>query len=296
VAEDGTVEKTSKLVEFESSAKIARYFCGVCGSYVLIRIKEGSGSEIVWKVCTGAVDGILVPGEQHGNRDVTMTKGRLERFVGHEFVGDTGDGGLAVVMRGTKGEEEDRVRYYVEAPEGKAIEDLDKYYPTTEEEEEVRDVVEDKLEVGCHCGGVRFTLNPPKEAKKRPFEACLCMCRSCRLSFGQPITAWAMRIPYDLIVQADGSIHYSGSLFGTLRRFQSSQHANRDFCGQCGASVFFHTTKRPGMLDIAMGLVQSRDGARAKSWFQWDAAKVHSPDDAVDEHLLSMVVENYGRL
>src|SRR5882757_7381417 len=71
--------KAAKLVEFAASAKISRYFCGVCGSYVLIHIK--AGPEAAWKVCTGAVDGIL------GEDGHMKVKGWLERFVGHEFVG-----------------------------------------------------------------------------------------------------------------------------------------------------------------------------------------------------------------
>lgn len=59
----------------------------------------------------------------------------------------------------------------------------------------------------------------------------------------------------DLVVSEDGSTYY-WSLFGTLRRFQSSDHVNRDFCGECSASVFFHTSERAGTLDIARGCGQ----------------------------------------
>lgn len=54
-----------------------------------------------------------------------MAKSRLGRCVRHEFVGDTGDGGVAVVIRGLEGE--DMARAYVDASTGEKNEDLNEY-------------------------------------------------------------------------------------------------------------------------------------------------------------------------
>ncbi|KIV84848.1 hypothetical protein PV11_00601 [Exophiala sideris] len=199
---------------------------------------------------------------------------------------------MAVVMGGMKGEE--GAQYYLRYHDhGEEIYDLDKF--TSKQQATLAlQSKEESIKGGCQCGGVQFTLLRPKESEGK-HEACLCMCRSCRLSFGQPLTAWAMRIPFDRVYTEEGSVH-DGSLFGTLCRYQSSELATRDFCGKCGASVFFHTIDRPGKVDIAFGLLQAPEGMRGSSWFEWDDDGVHFPEDAVDKDLLEMVKANYYKL
>lgn len=237
---------------------------------------------------TGAVE-IVVSGD--GNVEAQV---RLERIIGHEWLGGTGDGGIAVVIGGV--DRDGAMRYYANDWGAHEIQDFETQIADMARSLRDAENKDDTLEARCQCGGVRFSLRRPQTSAKH--QACLCMCRSCRLSFGQPLTAWAMRIPMQLVVtthQGKDAVH-SGTLFGTLRRYQSSPHVFRDFCGRCGASVFFYTTERPGIVDVAMGLFGSQNGVRGKAWFEWDPDGVHSPQDAIDGELLAMATKNYGGL
>lgn len=123
------------------------------------------------------------------------------------------------------------------------------------------------------------------------WEGALCACRSCQLSLGQPIAAVIMHVPYDRIVWKDGTVH-DGGVHKSIARFKSSDHAHRDFCPNCGASVFYATTERPGMLNVELGVVRAEDGVLAKSLVKFDTEKIYHIEDALDKELLKVVQEN----
>lgn len=155
---------------------------------------------------------------------------------------------------------------------------------------------EERLEASCHCGGVKFHLLRLDSDTMKKYHASLCMCRSCRLCVGQPLTAWAVRIPLDRVVPNDGK-PLDNSLFGTLRRYRSLECRSRDFCGTCGASIFSYTTGRESIVDVAVGiLLRSIGGVRARSWLGWDVDDIYHGGDVVDENLLETVKENCWRL
>lgn len=99
------------------------------------------------------------------------------------------------------------------------------------------------------------------------YRAGVCMCRSCRLAVGIPIVAWAW-VPEEHILKPDGS-PAGRDTWGTLQRLESSPGIFRDFCGKCGASVFYYDTKRPVVTDISPALFRDHDGALAPNWCQW---------------------------
>lgn len=109
------------------------------------------------------------------------------------------------------------------------------------------------------------------------------MCRSCRLSAGQPILTWAF-VSEDKVLHVDGSKRKQ-DLFGTLRRYESSPGTFRDFCHTCGASVFYYTEDRPGLTDVSVGVLRSPDGSLAKSWLSWWTGHVNQSDNALDKDL-----------
>ncbi|GAB1314795.1 hypothetical protein MFIFM68171_05005 [Madurella fahalii] len=57
--------------------------------------------------------------------------------------------------------------------------------------------------------------------------------------------------------------------FGTLAIYASSPDVQRYFCSRCSASVFYAVNDRPGFLDVAVGVLDSPDGARAESVISW---------------------------
>lgn len=61
------------------------------------------------------------------------------------------------------------------------------------------------------------------------------------------------------------------SRLGTLAVYCSSEGVKRFFCSRCSACVFFALDAKPDVVDIAMGLFKSPDGARAEEVFQWSS-------------------------
>jgi hypothetical protein len=53
---------------------------------------------------------------------------------------------------------------------------------------------------------------------------------------------------------------------GTLAYYASSAGVLRFFCKRCSACVFYSEDGRPEMLDIAVGLLEATEGARAEDW------------------------------
>lgn len=129
----------------------------------------------------------------------------------------------------------------------------------------------------------------------KKWEAGICACRSCRLSFSQSIVAWALNVPRDRVVWFDGSV-FDGNPRQSLKVFQSSDDVQRHFCSNCGASVFYDIAKEPETVDVAFGILRVKDGSLARSFFEWDTKKVHHLEDAVDKDLLTLVKDNLAAL
>ena len=74
---------------------------------------------------------------------------------------------------------------------------------------------------GCLCGAVRFQA----EDVKAQHHAC--HCDMCRHWAGGPFMAVSV-----------GTARFTGE--ENLRRYASSEWAERGFCGRCGSSLFYH--------------------------------------------------------
>ena len=75
---------------------------------------------------------------------------------------------------------------------------------------------------GCLCGAVRFHL------ASAPVEAGWCHCRMCQLNSGSPAMAFA-KVPSSDFVIERGSRQ--------IRRYRSSDIAERWFCSACGTPL-----------------------------------------------------------
>ena len=80
----------------------------------------------------------------------------------------------------------------------------------------------DRMEGGCLCGAVRYTVRGDSVWKS------LCYCESCCRAAGAPVVAWAgfKRGSFELIR-------------GEIRHYASSVDALRGFCGVCGTTLTY---------------------------------------------------------
>lgn len=94
---------------------------------------------------------------------------------------------------------------------------------------------------GCHCGGVRYETS----ASLRP--VMVCHCRDCMKTIGNSIAATAAPEREVLITET------------TLKWYRSSDIAERGFCTQCGASLFFRPDGT-GRISITAGTLDDASG------------------------------------
>ncbi|AZD15481.1 GFA family protein [Pseudomonas chlororaphis] len=82
----------------------------------------------------------------------------------------------------------------------------------------------DTFQGSCLCGAVKYQLS------SRPKALSHCHCSQCRKSHGAAFASYGSVLRSDLrIVQGAGS----------LQSYRSSETVRRQFCGQCGSSLFW---------------------------------------------------------
>ncbi|KAI4268851.1 MAG: hypothetical protein LQ337_007602, partial [Flavoplaca oasis] len=131
-------------------------------------------------------------------------------------------------------------------------------------------------------------------ASNTKYLAGLCACNSCRLATGFDLQAWAF-VPKTHIRQVDGKeVDFK---MGTLKTYSHTPGSYRDFCGKCGATVFWRSEGRKGdVIDISAGLLDAAEGARAEEWLEW-RTKVSFEECAANKGLVAKVAEglkNWG--
>jgi len=58
-------------------------------------------------------------------------------------------------------------------------------------------------------------------------------------------------------------------ILGTLTYYSSREDVERYFCSNCSACIFYARDSRPKSLDIAIGVLEASDGARAEGLLSW---------------------------
>lgn len=105
---------------------------------------------------------------------------------------------------------------------------------------------------GCMCGAVRFT------ATEVPATFGACHCEMCRRWTGSALLA--ISVP-------EASIRWEGE--AQIRTLQSSDWAERCWCGRCGSILYFRFTSGPrsqdGTIDLSIGLFDNPDGLEFSS-------------------------------
>jgi hypothetical protein len=97
---------------------------------------------------------------------------------------------------------------------------------------------------GCLCGGVRYQVAGPLR------DVVLCHCAMCRRTHGHVAAYTAARKEALHLIEARG-----------LRWYASSAFAQRGFCAECGASVFWERTAGE-LVSISAGTVDPPTGLR----------------------------------
>ncbi|HME24881.1 MAG TPA: GFA family protein [Acetobacteraceae bacterium] len=98
---------------------------------------------------------------------------------------------------------------------------------------------------GCQCGAVRYALYA------EPDRAGICHCRMCQKSVGGPFMAWAS-------VRME---HFAWTR-GAPGGFLSSSAAERGFCPRCGTPLCFAYIKRPGLISVTIGSLDTPASVR----------------------------------
>ena len=124
-----------------------------------------------------------------------------------------------------------------------------------------------RLHGRCLCGGVALSV----PADVRNVHAC--HCGACRRWSGGP--AMVLLAGCDLRIEDGDTL---------VRRFASSEWAERAFCSACGSSLFFRSSG-DGQHYVAAGLFDSIPGARFESELFIDAKPEWYALAGAGEHL-----------
>ena len=280
------------IVNYRSSEIVTRSFCNHCGANVHVQYANETRPD----VCTGVfnkADGVL-------------------QTSSHIFLPDSKDDGLAAWIS-------DIPAYEGFSNQAKLVE------YKTKDQVQVTSIHATELHGYCQCKGVQFRVLRPSavsdaisspwpdlimpyvsessenkndvkwwlRANGNKYLAGTCACTSCRLASGFDIQTWAF-IPRTNILQRSGkSLDFR---IGTLKQYKSSQGVYREFCSDCGATVFWHCDERPELIDVSAGLLDANEGARAESWLEWWTDRVSFEEEAQNKDLISRLSAGMKRL
>ena len=250
--------------------------CATCSSALAVHI-HGSGSERV-SVSTASL-----------SCDENV---QLIRVTDHMYVADTRDGGATPWLRDLHG---------APIPLRKGSHTSEELSPDWQQTAQIS--AQDEIPLYCHCKSVDlrirrgtydpadkmlpFFVNPVNGKTLAGFDAC----HSCRTSIcGSDVTNWSFSL-LKYLTFADGSpfpetttlLKESKDMrLASLKYYASSPDVQRYFCSNCSASVFYAVDDRPSFVDVAPGLMDAAEGARADSWFEWDLGEMIWTDDVKD--------------
>lgn len=119
------------------------------------------------------------------------------------------------------------------------------------------DSAADVIVGGCFCGSIRY------EFDVGDYKVGNCHCTMCRRCHAAPFVTW-------LVVPADRFRLVKGQ----PKRLDSSSHAHRDFCDQCGSHMTCEASEHPGIVDVSLGSLDVPDDFEPKGGIYTDT-KLH---------------------
>ncbi|KAL4949964.1 Mss4-like protein [Aspergillus filifer] len=275
------------LVEYQQSDTLDRYFCGVCGAHVFAYVQRTGH----FFVASGVID------------DPPQTEN-----IRHWGVNDTEDGGLSSFL---PGDVQEGSLCWLESHSG------DQGPERTKSARQRKNPAQ--LLLQCHCEGIELYITPPDSSSEKPWSpwpdlivpyysadsaenkedakwwlraaktkyiAGTCACRTCRKASGFPIQTWAFIPKSNILTEQQSETTFRE---GTLKRYDSSPGVYREFCGRCGASVFWHCDQRPLLIDVSVGSLRAESGARAEEWLEWATGRTSFAELAVDKSLIRLL-------
>ncbi|KAF2200300.1 hypothetical protein GQ43DRAFT_418327 [Delitschia confertaspora ATCC 74209] len=255
------------------SSIATRYFCSTCGAHMM---DYGEGN---WCLATSLVEG---------------DDENLWKFTEHIFLDATGDGGVGGLLDEINGSKLDKWK--------ERDESSGEWMPSPSSSQSTSSST--ALQASCYCKGVQFSISRPTPNTHDPapenltptdrnkWFAVFCFCTSCRLASGCAIMPWTF-LTTDAITLLDGSPYRP--VFGTAKLYESSRGIARTFCGTCGATLAYHTDERPGMVDIAVGLLETKNSLD-RGWLEWRTHRLAKEEDAVWHGLKSSLKEGLRKL
>lgn len=117
----------------------------------------------------------------------------------------------------------------------------------------------------CLCGALRFRI-------ELPTLFCVhCHCSMCRRSHGAGYVTW-FAVPREQFRIEAGAEN--------MRRYSSSEHGTRSFCGSCGSSLFCESDRQPDHIDIVLANMEAPIDLKPQShaWFDHRANWVVTND------------------
>ncbi|KAF1923055.1 uncharacterized protein M421DRAFT_426155 [Didymella exigua CBS 183.55] len=280
----------SKLKAYSFTPRVNLLFCPSCSTPMFWEILNEPGSPLA------ALTGTLT------NSEVTPI-----RFTGQGYVGDTIDGGASVWLQDANADDSKCRRFKHEPENADPRDELPADWPPANGLIGFEKRTGDSVPIRCKCKGVDLVLhrgdysnieeedlpwNVDPETHK--LSTIFCGCDSCRLQGGIDLWYWAY---FDIkhLSAANGdtpvpkskhelkaSIDSKDPVIGSLAYYASVTRAGalRFFCSTCSATVFFAEDDRPELLDVAVGLLDAPDGARAEGFLSWSFGNIDFKGDA----------------
>lgn len=214
----------------------------------------------------------------------------------HIFVGDTKDGGASMWLRKPNADGNEVKRYYArpEDDTGKAAEPIPSDWPPPDTLTAYHTKTEGAVPIFCKCKGVSLDWAPggydgmkdnelPWFVDPTTHKALggFCACESCRLPGGCDVWTWGFaelkHISFtdkregfpDSSTELRAMVDAKDPSLGTLTYYASSSDAQRYFCSNCSATIFYVWDERTFMVDFAIGVLGASEGARAEGNLSW---------------------------
>jgi hypothetical protein len=258
------------LKAFQFGPNIGLLFCATCSSPMFFDVKKENDHYL------GIFTGTLT------NEALDLVK-----FAKHIFVDDTLDGGASVWLRhNADGSEPERLKHY----DGVLSQD----WPLSTKLTGYEGKREDSVAIRCKCKGVDLVLHRGDysdtkqdelpyniDPKTHKFSASFCGCDSCRLQSGIDVFNWTFSELKNISFGSSNNAFPTSGLelkqlvdakdpaFGTLTYYSSRADVQRYFCSNCSACIFYAVDDRPNLFDIAVGVLEASDGARAEGMLSW---------------------------
>lgn len=126
-------------------------------------------------------------------------------------------------------------------------------------------------------GGAQYSDDDRKSHTR--YLAGHCVCNDCRIGSGSEVQSWAFVPRFNLFeVGSDTPIElqHGADRPRGLNNYMSSPQTFREFCGTCGATVFWwHANDRPDIVDVSVGLLDQEGlGSRAAQWLKWQTERL----------------------